>query len=252
MFHLSVFTATAGGGAGTLVDMPAVPDPAVTLTNNNHVVFESDIQAQLFYSFGQTDITQVQFQTPRLRPIALPSIRPFDAAVAPSTRPPVSNYKRSPLMLNKIDENSMQVSFTTGTSGHIYYAGAWFTDGNVSPAQGMVYSMNFTASITAVQQQWTPGVMTFQQTLPAGLYAVVGLDVWGTNLAFARLIFPRQQWRPGILAGGSAAFIQAPCFRTGELGNYGTFQSYAQPQLDVFAIGANSAQAGILDLVKVG
>lgn len=253
MFHLSVFSVTSGAtAAATLVDMPAVADPAVTLNQNNHVIFERDINAQLFYAFGQSDITQVQFQSPKLRPIALPSVRPFDTGTTPTTRPPVANYKNNPLMLNAIDENSMQLSASTFTSGNSYYAATWFNDKNTAKSQGMVYSINFSAAITAVAGAWTNGVITLAQTLPAGLYAVVGMDVYGTNLAFARLIFPRQQWRPGILCGGVAGFINAPCFRTGELGDYGVFQSYAQPQLDIFAIGANSAQHGILDLIKVG
>lgn len=253
MFHLSVFSYASGATAPkTLVDMPAVPDPAVTLNQNNHVIFESDVQALLFYAFGQTDITQIQFQTPKLRPVALPSIRPFDAATLPTTRPPVSNYGKMPLQLNAIDENSMQLSASTGTSGNSYYAATWFSDGVRNVSQGQTFSMQFTATITAVPGSWTNGTITLAQTLPAGRYAIRGLDVYGTNLAFARLIFPKQQWRPGILCGQNAGFFNAPCFRSGELGDYGQFQSYAQPQLDIFAVGANAAQTGVIDLVKIG
>lgn len=253
MFHLSVFQlASPATAAFSLSDMPAVADPSVTLTQTGHIVFEMDIQLELAYAFGQTDITAAQFQTPRLRPIALPSIRPLDVAVLPSTRLPISRFTRNPLKLNKIDENSMQISGSVGTIANKYYAGAWFGDGNKSKSQGQQYAVFFTAAIVAVANAWTAGVIALNTTLPAGKYAVVGMDIFGTNLAFARLVFPRQQWRPGVVAGQNAAFINAPCFRDGDLGDFGTFESYAQPQLDIFAVGANSAQTGILDLVKIG
>lgn len=252
MFHLSLFITEGAGGAFTLQDMTAVPDPAVPLITNGHIVLEANAEIQMAYAFGEVDISAVQISTPSLRPVALPNIRPFDAAVAPSTRPPICNLSIMPIPVLDSEELGMQISATTGTNLADYYGAVWLSNGIRSRTQGKVYQIGFTATITANVETWTSGVMTLANTLPPGMYMVVGMDVWGTNLDFARLIFPNQQWRPGILAGGTAAFINAPCFRDGKLGDFGSFRSYAPPQLDIYAIGANSAQAGVLDIVKIG
>lgn len=252
MFHLSLYRYTSTATAAKdLVDMPGVPDPAITLVNN-HPIFPQPVNLTLAYAFGQTDITDVQFQTPKLRAVALEHIRPFDIATSPTTRPPIANYTQYPIPLNRIDENSVQLSASTGTDTNNYYAGIWFSDGNLIPQAGPVYTVRFTASITATAFQWTSGAFTLQNPLPAGMYAVIGMDIYGTNLAFARLIFPNQVWRPGTLSGGVAGFINAPCFRLGKMGTWGTFDSFAQPNLDLYAIAANSSQTGVLDLVRIG
>src|SRR6202000_1506639 len=78
LFHLSLYELTSTAtAAATLKDMPAVEDSAVTLVNN-HPIFQTPIQLYLFYANGQTDITDVQLQTPLLRQIALPHLRPID------------------------------------------------------------------------------------------------------------------------------------------------------------------------------
>lgn len=253
LFHLSLYQLTSGStGAVTLKDMPAVADPAVTLVNS-HPIFQTPIQLYLFYANGQTDITDVQIQTPLLRQIAIPHLRPIDNTTAPQTRPPLMNLLRRPIHLNAIDENSVQITATTFTSGNSYYAACWFGDGNLNADQGDIFTAYFTAAITNGTGAWTNGTITFQNPLPAGTYSVLGMDVWGTGLDFARLIFPQQQqWRPGCIAGAVAGFINAPCFRMGQMGLWGRFASYAAPQLDCFSYsGTGSAQTGLLDLVKV-
>lgn len=248
MHHLSAYHITGVAAPIAFVDVPAVPDPAITIVNN-HPIFQSAIQLLLGHAFGDADLTEVKVQTPKVRAIQVPSMRPLDCSTLPQTRPPVDYWLRHPLSLNPIDEN--QVLMSAGGSASDYYAGLWFGDGNMNVPPGDVFTARGTAVITGVTNQWASGPFILDSPLPAGIYAVIGFDAFGTNAAYMRLIFPNQVWRPGIIAGQDATFINCPSFRFGQLGTFGTFSSYAQPNLDLLCVGACTAQEIYLDIVKV-
>ncbi len=256
MFHLSVFSLTPPGAPAVLVDVPAVEDSPITRVNG-HPIFERDIELINWYSYGAVDITRVVLQTPKVRVIQNPSLRPFDAAVAPSSRNFFPDYRRHPLRLNKIDENQMLLSASAGT-GAAYVVAAWFGDGSYSAVQGDVLTVHgVTPSISAVAGTWTASGFQIDTPLPAGRYTVVGMDAYASGLGFARLIFPGQQpypWRPGVVAGQDPTFQGGYCFRFGAMGEYGSFASYAQPQVEIWAPATFTTTPVdvFLDLIKTG
>ena len=91
-----------------------------------------------------------------------------------------------------------------------------------------------------------------EQTLPQGRYAIVGMDVIGTNLAAARLIVPGAFFRPGCLGRNAVGNVPNPVFTDGSLGVWGIINSVNLPALETFAIGANTTQTVYLYLVREG
>ena len=251
MHTLCLYELTSGAtAAAVLKDMPAVIGDPLTI-NNNHFILTADAYLELAYIFGQTDITDAQLQTPLLRTVAIPKLNPIDIVTAPSNRTPVINYKKNPLLLKAGEENTIQLSAGTFTSGNSYYAALWIGDGNYAIPRGQVYTVGFTASVVASAGVWSNDPITLANPLPAGTYMIVGLSCYGANLAFTRLWIPGQVWRPGCIAGTVAGFIPPPCFRFGEMGPWGQFVQTAPPSLDVFGTGTTSTQTGFLDLIKV-
>jgi hypothetical protein len=251
--QLFVYRFTAAGSAFAAQAMTAAPDASIQLAQaDGNPIFTSDRILQTAYVFGQTDISDVLLVTPNLRIVQTPHIRPFDAATTPQSRPFLPGYWREQLRLLANESISVQLSGLTGTNLANYYAGLWVADTPPSAPSGHCLTVHFTASIATVTNGWANGGITFDQALPTGMYDVVGLDVYGTNLAFARLIMPNQMPRGGCIAGQTPAYIGAPCFRFGQMGSLGRFSNVSVPQLDVYAIGAGSSQTGFMDLIKVG
>jgi hypothetical protein len=94
--------------------------------------------------------------------------------------------------------------------------------------------------------------LTFDQTLPSGIYQIQGMNAFGANLLGARLIFTGGGWRPGVLAMQTLSSVPRQEFTDGSFGVFGEFDSVTIPQLEIFAEGANAAQEGFLDVVRLG
>jgi hypothetical protein len=253
VFHLSLYSKAPPAAAFTLADVPAVADPAITLVNG-HPLFERPISLINWYAVGAADITRVVLNTPKVRVTAQPNLRPYDAAAAPTSRQFLPAYWRNPLRLLPVEENQMLMSASAGT-GAAYLVAAWFGDNPAPPPQGDILTAHGSiASLTTSALTWGSGVFTLDTPLPAGKYAVLGMDAAATGLAFGRLIFPEQQWRPGAICGAAATFVQPQCFRLGQMGVWGQFASYAQPQFEAFSVAGLAAAAVdiYLDLLRIG
>jgi hypothetical protein len=84
------------------------------------------------------------------------------------------------------------------------------------------------------------------------VYEIVGMDVFGTNLLGARLIFAGGGWRPGVLARNAVASVPNEMFLDGDVGALGQFDSVTLPQLEIYVEAANSAQEIYWDIVRLG
>ncbi len=249
MHHLSLYSNTPGA-AQTLLDTPAVQDPAVTLVNG-HPIFPVPIQAICAYAGGALTLTRSQLTTPKLRAINPAELRPLDVAAVPTDRAPLVEFFHHPLSLNPIDENQI-LSSTSAIAATPLLIAVWYGDGNFNVPSGDMFQVHFSQSITTVANAWASGPMTLDAPLPAGRYSVIGLDAFGTGLVFTRLIFPNQVWRPGVVSRPTVAGIGSRYMRWGNLGEFGQFETFALPQVDCFnQAGGAQTIAGVMDVVRV-
>ena len=118
---------------------------------------------------------------------------------------------------------------------------------------GPIYSLFGTASTTLTVDNWSELTdLTWTNSLPQGTYSVVGLSVYSATAIAARLIIQNQVPRPGIVASDTFATVQSPMFSYGELGEWGRFESFVMPQVEVLATTADTAQTVVLQVIRVG
>lgn len=250
-FHLIAYEKSITT-AGTLQAITPVPDPTVTI-NGNHVLVP-DKYNQVVGHAGITDanaLTQAQLQSPSLREMFFPDVRPLVLATTFSNVLANIMFGDNPLPL-KTNEG---LDFYTdgggdGTTAQLSYGLVWLADQPLKPVMGPMFKMRATASIQAAVGAWTNGALTFDQTLPVGKYQIVGMTAQGVGLKAARLVFIGDSavTRPGCPAVNAVTAQDANQFKKGGIGVYGVFDSTTPPSVDVIG-GTGTAQVFEFDLL---
>lgn len=248
-FHLAAYRGSVGAGL-TNVDIAAVNDGVLTLTNNHFLVPQ---EAQLLFAAGfGVNMTRLLLNTPSLRYVGLPSIWPINNVVTVPS--PFNLFKGGdfPLKLPKADEIAIQASQNDAGAQQMAALVAFGFNPPAAPS-GTRYRLRATATITGVVGAWANGSLTMDTTLPAGIYALVGMQVMAANVLGARLIFPGASFRPGVIPVAADQNITQSIFVDGTLGVFGQFENVNLPNLEIFlGSGANAAQEIFLDVVRMG
>jgi len=248
MYHLACYTASAPASSSNL-DIPGVNDNVLTLSNNHYILTQS---AKLKAAYVQADtLTRARINTPKLRATSLPYFEPVSVSLLPGNLPHVAMYGNNQLTLDPIDEIAIEASTDATAGSHRVIAGIFLSLSDTPVPTGPSFTIRATSTIPATTLQWSSGPLTFDQVLPAGRYAVVGLRVIGADLVFGRLIFPGGTYRPGTVASANESESDGNLVRQGSFGLLGEFDSVAQPQLEVFAFGSNSAQTAFIDIIRI-
>jgi len=112
--------------------------------------------------------------------------------------------------------------------------------------------MRGAGTTTAAAGVWTQCPITWQDTLPAGIYAVVGLEFVGVTALAARVIFEDQVPRPGCVGSGLLATGSNDIFLGGRLGIWGRFNSNRMPNIEILCNAADTAQTVFLYFSRLG
>jgi hypothetical protein len=162
----------------------------------------------------------------------------------------VNLYVNAPLVLD--ESEPMRFMAIHSESGAEEVIGlVWLGDGPVTP----VVSPYFVARAVAGEVEglggWENRSITFDQTLPAGRYTVIGARVEMAEGVAFRLAFVGQSWRPGWLIDQDVSQITSRAARGGALGIWGEFPHDQPPTIDIMA-GDGGTPVVYLDLVKTG
>lgn len=235
-----------------LVNLTPVTDPIVTV-QNSRFIFPFDIQIGCVLGNIVTG-SRMRINTPSLRNIALPEVYPIKTTAGNGSNPPLFGPTWGELTVPMNDEFGFDVS-RAGAAAADCFAGLWYTRSYTPAPSGPVINLRATYSITLTLGTWVAAAMVFDQSLPFGRYAVVGMQNLCTSCMLARLAFPGQtQYRPGVPSGETYGdYINPQLFRSGNFGLFGEFNSTAQPLIEClgYVAGAQTGVA-ILDLVKIG
>lgn len=236
----------------SLTNLTPVTDPLVTIQNSRFIFpFNADIGCVLV---NVPAGTRARINTPSLRSVALPEIYPVRTTAAPGSNPPIMGPMWGTLKIPMNDEFGIDVS-RGGAAAADSFAGIWYAPAKTMAPGGPVIPMRATFTITLAVGTWVVGNLAFDQSLPYGRYAVVGMQSTCAAAMFTRLAFPGQtQYRPGVPNVETYGdYVNPQVFRMGEFGLFGVFDSTAQPLVEVLGFTAG-AQSGvlILDLIKVG
>lgn len=250
MHTLAAFYKSVTNGS-TYDSLTAVSDQSLTTSSNGKYIFRNN-QKVLAAHVSGVNLTAARIDAPSLRSFMLPELVPTNPAATIATRPPIVDYKAFGPTVLRNEEVAVQVS-RGGADAQPVFAGLWISDRVVPAPAGPIFTAVATFTITLVAGGWVAGSLTFNQTLPAGEYSVVGCRTVCGDAGFSRLIFPGDNnYRPGnIVNAAYADFTQPDYFGKGALGKWGDFASTAQPNIEIFGLvaGAESGTAYI-DLIK--
>lgn len=247
-FHLAAWYANVTNAVET--DITPVQDGIMTI-QNNHFLPQVNTSILFIYA-GSADLSRARIITPKFRQVTTPFIRPINESLLPASLFRVADYHNNPLVANGLEE--LQIDVYQGGAGaeHVYVA-AGLMRGPWQPAPtGDVYTMRGTGTTTVTASAWSLCPMTWQDTLPAGSYAAVGLNFVSTTAIAARLIFEQQIDRPGCIGSAADGNLIPPLFNMGNLGSWGTFTGNRLPNIEVLCNSADTAQEVFLDFIRIG
>lgn len=234
----------------TATDVDPVPD-SIMLVQNGHFVPQSDMNILWAY-FGAATPNRARLISPAFRQLSTPWIRPVNTDIVPGHRPGVANYIRNPLAIRRLEELQLEGMQTTGGAAVAIGVAAIAASLPGPAPSGAPIIMRGTGATTVTAGAWSLVTVTWQDSLPTGTYAVVGLQGIGTTMAALRLIFEDQVERPGVL-GCSAADLTPPDFMIdGSLGIFGRFNANRMPNVEVLCNAADTAQEFYLSFIRVG
>lgn len=234
-----------------LVNLAPVTDPLITI-QNARFIFPTQVDIGCILA-NVPDGSRARINTPSLRSIALPEIYPVKITAENGTNPPIQGPMWGTLRIPMNDEFGIDVS-RGGAGAADAFAGIWYAPARTPAPGGPIITLRTTATLTLTVGTWVVGNLTFDQSLPYGRYAVIGMQATCGDAMFARLAFPGQtQYRPGVpVVEAYGSYVNPQAFRMGQFGLFGVFDSTAQPLIEVMGHTAG-AEAGVylLDLIKI-
>lgn len=253
MHTIAAFYKNALTASSVYAQIPAVNDQSLPQDGANRFLLPSDYKVLAAYALGLR-ITAARLNTPSLRSFLLPEIYPATKAVAPATTDSPTFMIETGPMIRMNEGLEVDASVDAGAADDVWCA-LWIAPRFVPAPKGPIFTAVCTATITTVLGQWVLGVLTPNQSLPAGKYAVVGMACVAASTVLARLVYTGQnQFRPGVMVQKTygAQYIEDK-FRFGQFGHFGEFTNTTLPQLELFGDAAGAAAPVVyLDLIKIG
>lgn len=255
--HLVGFSQSQDTG-GNLTQVTPIPDPVIAIQNNNIVVpdqISSPVSLPALsniigiYTQGAT-ISRAQLQSPSLRAFLMHELTQLDLSATPTDPPRYIDRSLDPIRLMPNEQLSAFVAETA--AGAERETVMLLLADNVQPnVNGDIRTVRCTSATTLVAFAWSTCVLTFDQSLPAGQYQLVGLRARSTGLIAARAVFVGGIYRPGAIAAPGIGGIGSQLFRHGNLGVWGTFRHNTPPQIECFSASADTSEIFELDLLPV-
>lgn len=225
----------------------AVAD-VITRSNDNYVL-SSPMNLYAAFAIGAAT-SGFRINSPTLRQTLLPQVLPFNVGATVPNPPLLAVYPAShPLKLAASEEIRAESYISTGTTNT--ELGLVIGDSIVPSPQGPVYTWHGTSTTAAVASTWTQLSVTYDDSLPSGQYAVVGLSVANTTGIFCRAYTAGMGYRPGGLCTVGTGHPTHPLFRMGNLGTWFVFNNFVGITVEVLCESTDNAHDVYVDLVKV-
>lgn len=245
-FHSSALFVAIANVANT--NVPPIQDGIIAISNA-HLLPQRDYDI-VYAHIAAVTLVRARMVSPTNRQITLPFIRPIQAALLPPTNPNVCDFRDNPFRINALEEFSIEgTDSAAGPNNCTAIVG--LSESFEPVPRGNIFTLRGTSVTAAVANTWTQLVTTWDDALPAGQYAVVGMTAFATNQLAARLIFENQVVRPGSVGQVAEANRNHDMFRKGGLGTWGRFMSTRMPVVEVLNNGTDAAHTIYLDIVRL-
>jgi hypothetical protein len=254
-FHLTAFGGTSTTSLGALSPFNDMYLPSTT----SGYLLPSPMKVVAAYASSPGTLKSARITAPSLRRLAYPYIRPLGTTLPEGTDPNVMNLISHPLQLQASE--TLNVEASAATAAEVVMALVWLCEELTPVPPGEKFTLRFTATGAAGPSEgtWMPiGTLSFDQSLPQGIYTVVGFEHWNPGAVAARLVFPGMAMRPGTLSmsSGSSTIVADRrtdrIFYEGGIGVYGSFNSFAPPSLEAVGTTSDTAHEGYLTVIRTG
>lgn len=250
MYHLLANFNSAVASA-TPTDIAPVQDE-IMLIQNGHWVPQQDQYVWFAQLNGGDPSFSGQIITPALRQVTSPFIRPIMSGQTNAVEMQIADWRANSVKLKGLEEVELLVTQASGGALPATVLLGVSTGPITQPPSGTVYTMRGVGAATLIAGIWNIVPIVWQDTLPAGVYSVIGMEYIGVSALASRLIFEQQVWRPGCpgISGGGVG--TGRLFTRPLLGEWGRFNSYRMPNVQCLASAADTAQVVYLHFVRVG
>lgn len=247
MYHTIAYTANTFGQ--TNFDSTPVPDTWVPIQNGHYL---PPVSLKLFGGWlGGVNLTGVTLVTPKTRAVVPPRLLPLQNTLLPPDRPHVFDRRHNPFVLNAYEEVSVQMN-VGGAANAVNTALFFVGDSLDNVPAGDVYTLHGVSTTPAVALNWTQLAVTWDQTIPAGRYMIIGSQVQSTNAIAHRWYFRYSNMKPGFLSVQAVTNITDPTYYQGGWGALGYFDAPVFPFLEVLCTAADASHDVTMNMVKIG
>jgi hypothetical protein len=247
MMHVFAYYNSA---LGTTVntDTVAVVDNIIPI-QNSHAIPNDDMQIIAAYA-GSPTMLRARINSPTLRQFFPPKILPFNKALLPPNDPHLQDFRSQPLHIPGRQEIQVELTANPGTT-EAAFAFLILQDRFVQAPAGDIFTLRGTATTTCVVGAWTACPVTWDDSLPPGIYSVVGGACYSAGGIAFRIIMDNFYFRPGGVMGATPD-LRAPLWQyNGGMGEWGQFRSVSFPRLEVLSSSADTAETLFLNVIRV-
>lgn len=235
--------------SAVLVNVAGLPDQSVTVRGDDIIIPNGLTMLGGAFALG-VNITRGQFLSPSMRRVLNMEINPVNIGAEPIVPTPFIDLRSHPIQLDAQEALNFQAA-ESGAGATRCTGLAWLVDKPIERVSGDIRSVRVTASTTLAADGWSNAPLTFDQTLPAGRYQIVGGNFVSAGLVAWRCVIPGYAWRPGAIGFDTDSEQGPDPFRMGNFGNWGEFDHNSPPTIDFLSVSADTSQTGVLDLIKV-
>lgn len=246
MFHLALYAGSIAQNADVIV--PAVSDQILTIQDQGFLP-QHDMDLLFAAALGTT-MVHAYLDSPSNGVVTDPFIRPVNLGATFPSSGYVADYRQNPFRVKGIE--SLTAFAQQGAVGaEVETVVVGLRSESRLPPPGNIFTLRGTSVTAAVANQWSDLSVTWRNNLPAGEYAVVGMEIVGAAAIAGRLILNNQTWRPGCVAGSGVGIQTPQMFRKGGLGLWGHFRSTDMPRVQAYATAATAVWTVYLDFVRL-
>lgn len=250
--QMHTLTAYYGSITNNVTDtlVPAIADQIGTRQDSRFMW--TDPRTVLRAFAGVPDGTACRIDAPSFNGFVRPVISPIDAdATLGGNLPAIVDFEGRGITLPRL-ENVGPLVTRAGAAAANCAVLLWHARTMVPAPPGKVYTVRATSASTGAAGAWQLATLTFDQALPSGKYAVIGMTCYGANLLCARLVPPGISLeRPGVMANVDQTSWQYPSMRFGNSGLFTEFFNTNPPQIEYLSYGAQTTQIVYLDIINL-
>ena len=248
MFHTAAYSLAIPPGSD--LDMPAVLDDILTITNN-HFVMTANFQLVAAQVYSPL-MDRAKISSPTMRQIAPPYLRPVEQKLVGSSNYNMVLWDNNPFNLVPYEEIQLLATSTIGAATEQATGLIWIQQTEMMIPSGGWIPLRFASVGTAVLGRWTTVPVIFADTIPSGVYAMVLSEVFSSNGQAHRWIVSNQNLRPGYPSFVNSFSRHPYAVSKGQFGMMGQFKSNDLPRLQVYCNGVDAVHTGYLHVVRIG